>query len=759
LGFLNPGLLGLLGLGAVPILIHLLHRRRYQVVRWPAMQFLLRAQVKTRQRLRLENLLLLLLRTLAVLLLALAAARPYLPSARDLGVLGPERRHLYLVVDNSASMGYQEGMSTLLQRALREAASAVDALRADDPVTLVVGCDETRRRNGRPATILRKTPDHAKVKDVLARVTLSHGRLDPAAALAEVAAVAEPGDPRRSLLVLSDFARSDWAPAADATGPGGVDAPLAIRSQIDRLAQQRFELEGAFRFLGDPDPEDFAVLDVRPADGRAPAEGLPMAFEVTLANNGPHSATADVRFLVDRREVASKRVTLRGRPHRSPVPETVRVPFTWTGVAGSHIVEAEASGTGNRLRLNDRRGHAFDVRRRVGVLLVDGDPAPAEGFPETFLLETALSLRRGVLPAEVRVVPAPDLARERFELQQVVVLANVDRVPDEAWPRLAAFVRRGGGLLLFLGAKTDAQAWNDAARRLPGLLPARLAAKPRLEAADPVSLALTESAHPALRDLTDPRAGTSFEAPLVHGWWPVQAPLDEGTQVLLRLRDLEGSPYLLERAHGRGRVMLCTTTADLDWSGPSLLYAPIVQETVSWLASAGGEPRDLLVHGTLLCEVPEGARGISVRGWWSQPGEGEAEQAFPPQEAVRRAGAGEDDPSAVVFSETGHPGAYSVRWEAPSDAAGGPMSPEERVFAVNLDPREADTARLVPADLEDRTGRTGLAPAGDAGAAAQAREREREAERGDLTRPALALGLLCILGEMFLAALYGRRRR
>ena len=94
MGFLNPGLLGLLGLGAVPILIHLLHRRRYQVIRWPAMQFLLTAQVKTRQRLRLENLLLLLLRTLAVLLLAVSAARPFLPSAQDLGVIGPERRHL-----------------------------------------------------------------------------------------------------------------------------------------------------------------------------------------------------------------------------------------------------------------------------------------------------------------------------------------------------------------------------------------------------------------------------------------------------------------------------------------------------------------------------------------------------------------------------------------------------------------------------------------------------------------------------------------
>ena len=148
LSFFNPAMLWL-GLAiAAPIIIFLLTRYRYRTVEWAALTFLQRAFKKQQRRLRLENLLLLLLRTLAVLLLAVSAARPFLPSAQDLGVIGPERRHLYLLIDNSASMAYQEGMSTLLQRALREAANAVDALRTDDPVTLVVACDETRRRNG-----------------------------------------------------------------------------------------------------------------------------------------------------------------------------------------------------------------------------------------------------------------------------------------------------------------------------------------------------------------------------------------------------------------------------------------------------------------------------------------------------------------------------------------------------------------------------------------------------------------------------------
>src|SRR5438874_5524072 len=59
---------------SVPIIIHLLNRKRFRVVTWAAMRFLLAAQRKNSRRLRLEQLLLLAVRTLVVLLLVLAMA-------------------------------------------------------------------------------------------------------------------------------------------------------------------------------------------------------------------------------------------------------------------------------------------------------------------------------------------------------------------------------------------------------------------------------------------------------------------------------------------------------------------------------------------------------------------------------------------------------------------------------------------------------------------------------------------------------------
>src|SRR5687767_554450 len=62
------------GAVAVPVIIHLLNRKRYVVVNWAAMRFLLAAQKKNVRRLKLEQWLLLATRCLALLLIALAMA-------------------------------------------------------------------------------------------------------------------------------------------------------------------------------------------------------------------------------------------------------------------------------------------------------------------------------------------------------------------------------------------------------------------------------------------------------------------------------------------------------------------------------------------------------------------------------------------------------------------------------------------------------------------------------------------------------------
>ena len=113
LAFLNPLLLWALPLAAVPIIIHILNRRRFQKVPWAAMEFLLKAMKRNRKRLRMEQWLVLLLRVLAVLLLVSLVSRPQLGGGALLG----SRTHHVVVIDDSASMTQRTGSTNLFEKA------------------------------------------------------------------------------------------------------------------------------------------------------------------------------------------------------------------------------------------------------------------------------------------------------------------------------------------------------------------------------------------------------------------------------------------------------------------------------------------------------------------------------------------------------------------------------------------------------------------------------------------------------------------
>jgi len=106
MGFLNLPLMWLGLAGSIPILIHLFNRQRYKRTRWAAMEWLLAAMKRTRRRMQLENLILLLIRVAVLVLLAAALARPYVQSALA-GGLGDSNTHVVIVLDVSYSMDYR----------------------------------------------------------------------------------------------------------------------------------------------------------------------------------------------------------------------------------------------------------------------------------------------------------------------------------------------------------------------------------------------------------------------------------------------------------------------------------------------------------------------------------------------------------------------------------------------------------------------------------------------------------------------------
>ena len=136
--FLNPLLL-IASIGiSLPILAHLFNRHKVKHTDWAAMQFLSRSvRVRSRQ-LRLRDLLLLVLRCLAVLLLVLALSRPATNSTDGIGLPGEERAGVVIALDASYSMAHSDDKRTRFERAIERIGVISEHLRPGDPVTLVL---------------------------------------------------------------------------------------------------------------------------------------------------------------------------------------------------------------------------------------------------------------------------------------------------------------------------------------------------------------------------------------------------------------------------------------------------------------------------------------------------------------------------------------------------------------------------------------------------------------------------------------------
>ncbi len=149
-GVVHWGMLAGLAGVAIPVVIHLLNRRRTTVVDWGAMQFLELGR-RARLKFQLSELLLLAGRMALLAIVALALARPFWianqPEARaaegagGMAFFGGPRRDVVLVIDGSGSMSRRVGQTTVRDLALAWARQFIARLGAGDSVAVLVAKD------------------------------------------------------------------------------------------------------------------------------------------------------------------------------------------------------------------------------------------------------------------------------------------------------------------------------------------------------------------------------------------------------------------------------------------------------------------------------------------------------------------------------------------------------------------------------------------------------------------------------------------
>ncbi len=589
LTWLHPWLLiGALG-ASLPVLIHLIGRRRAPVVHFAAFDFLLAVNKRLARRERLRQFLLLLLRTLAILALVAAAARP-MPFQS--AIHNEVQKRVVIVLDASASMGFVHESESLLEHAKSQVAEIISHLQPGDGVTLVVAGNEIEMPFKAP------TVDHSALLRALENVALGTQSADLGSAIEKGISSLEEDGSGVSILVVSDLAANSFEQLRPTTME-----PLPELKLIDVLKREKL------RSL-----PNLAInsLNIELSQHSA----FERVFQIGVKNYGHQAVHRQVVELVLDGEIKQRGFIDLGPAESGE--KSMTVTFDGPGAYRGTIRLATDSTQG--FVTDNEVSFVVEVAKGIRVLAVNGDPRMTPYEDELFFVERALEvLPAGESPIELEIVEHEELVSVRVQEHiktkiDVVILANIRELKPIVVDALESFVEAGGGLLITLGDQISFEKTNE---ELGGVLPHPI--RDFHQAYDPIaeSRALgvgdVDWDHPVLRGL-----GTSFEESIAssetRGYFNLSTGAKGKTRTLLRFDN--GAPALLEGVGQRGRVVLLTTTLDLDQSNLVLKsgFPPLLQRLCRYLGGGALEVSGAQVEVGQGIELPlpTGSKSVAL---------------------------------------------------------------------------------------------------------------------------------------------------
>ncbi len=683
LTFLNSLFLWGLIAGLVPVIIHLIKRNRAVKLPFAAMRFL---QVDPNKKVKIQNLkqfLLLLMRIVALAVLALAFARPFLENQETAAFWGDEPTAKVILIDNSLSM--QVGNN--LPAALNKASDLLQACRKYDHATIVQFAETAKvvaEAEVDFATLARHLPE---------RILSSYEATDymQALQLAESILMESPLT-RKQIYLISDFQTNGWQ---------SLNPHWDLRTGIDV----------DFISVGKNEQPNVAVQDVRIV--RAGQTARKGDFLIRVENFSDKAKQTKVVLTVNGKKKSQRQVKINSG-------DEMVVTFLQVSLPRKYVRGSVALELADDAMLPDNR-YFFVLRNtsKSEILAINGEPHRDQPRDELFFFAQAINLpkvaRFTLVEGRASNLPKMDLRAYR-----AVVLANVKELSRSQVERLSYYVRGGGGLIIALGDQVAPNIFNSL---FSNISPARLnnRAFNSVDRDNSVILAEVDFLHPIFKPFAEPGQGD----PGIAEFYQYFHVTPGGPEAVLASFD-DGSPAILERKIGAGKVILLTSSIDSEWNNLPVkaMYLPLLYQTLNYVAAeTKGQDAFLVGHP------------VALRSYFKRP---EKERAIVIQTPSGERISVEND----YFQRTDAPGIYEVF----SNARKKPVA----YFAVNLNPDESDLHAETPDKLEARVADVTKGPVQEASlVTGQLGEQQERAQK--LWRLGILLGILLLVGETWLA--------
>lgn len=627
-------LLGLVGV-SVPIIIHILNRRRATVVQWGAMQFLEASLASRNRRILIEEIILMIIRCLLIAALVFALARPFLKSSILFAGSG-DAQDLAIVIDGSMSMMRKapEGKANPADKdnserkdnfhlAIGEAHRIIDACRKADAVSVVLA--------GPTAQMVVPTPisDRNDLHEALDDLSAPGGSMRLLEALHAATLTLSSGtNPAKRIILITDGQRIGW--------------DLSAQKRWEFFAETADSLPTKpviiVRTLPCPKEWQNAAISALNFSRRVVGTDRAVGITVTVANTGQGAISPDAVEL----KIDEKIIERRAVGSIAPGGSTSIIFKHRFEHPGPHVVSARLI-CDDDLSADNSLSRAVNVLKTLPVLIIEGESSASNssilsgdaGFlqlalsPSTDSTTPSMTSRnRGTRksstgPTEQQVsivrptvIAAADVSTiKRFDEYAVVILVDVPYLPKAKAEQLTQFVKTGGGVLIALGDKVKKDFYNG--WKTPegqSVLGCRCLDihSDENERGGKVRFAhvlLGSITNPGLMLLSDPSASDLGSASIKRHWKLTIEKADKDVSIGAMLDT--GGPFIVQRRVSKGIVITSALPLNRKFSDLPLheSYVPLVHELVYYLAGPSQQPMNIQPGEQFIFSVPDSSMG------------------------------------------------------------------------------------------------------------------------------------------------------
>ncbi|MBA4313136.1 MAG: hypothetical protein C0417_10965 [Chlorobiaceae bacterium] len=553
--FLNP--LFLIGLVAavVPIIIHFLNLRKLKIIEFSTLSFLKELQQTKIKRLKLKQILLLIIRTLIIIFIVLAFARPAMRSY-FLGTIGTNAHStIIIILDDSFSMARRDANGELFAQAKQSALSIMNIIKDGDE-TYFLRLSELPSATVETAThdikLLRTYIDESKISNITRPI-------DDAIRLS-ARFLSQSNNANKEIYIISDnqntlYTHSNFKEQLSLSGIGAriiivpIGAAEIINTAVDsvEIASTIFET------------------------------AKPILIRASITNFNGHSIPNVLASVyLDGKRVAQKNLSLDGygttKTEFSVLPKK-------SGFNNGYIqIEDDA------LTQDNVRYFSFYIPEVLDVTFI------ANTENEIRLPQLALA---STIPGNTnRSISTKFLSNNRlsatdFSRTEAIICTDLQIFSEQQLLRLKDFVADGGGLIIFPNDKLDIAGYNKTIGMLLNISPAAnvIGSKNAL-----VNLTFNkiDYDHPLFKGMFENNENKSkdrkIESPSIYK--TIIFKPNATARTIITLSD--NSPFLMQYSIGRGKIFLFSVSPSLDWSDFPIkgIFAPLLHRTTLFASSS-----------------------------------------------------------------------------------------------------------------------------------------------------------------------------